>query len=309
MIGVECVTTQIHKRLQHLKEQRRAVILAHNYQPGDIQDIADFTGDSLQLSVQASQTDAAVIVFCGVLFMAETATILSPDKTVLLPELTAGCPMADMIDAQQLSELKRKHPEALVVCYVNSPAEVKALSDYCCTSGNALELVRRLDTDREIIFVPDRNLGGFIIERTGRDMILWPGYCPTHVKILPDDIKTARAKYPDALVLAHPECRPEVRQMADEQLSTGQMLKFAKQSQKKEFIIATEEGILHTLGKQNPEKHFYPVSNKAICPNMKKISLEKVVWSLEDMQYRITVEEPVRTQAKKALDRMLEVLP
>lgn len=299
----------IQRKLKELKEQRNAVILAHNYQPGPIQDIADFTGDSLQLSVQASKTDADVIVFCGVLFMAETAAILSPRKTVLLPELTAGCPMADMIDANQLTELKQQHPDALVVCYVNSTAEVKALSDYCCTSSNALELVRRLPADKEIIFVPDRNLGSYIIEQTGRSMILWPGYCPTHARILSADVEKARSEHPGAVVLAHPECRPEVRQMADWQFSTGQMLKFAKQSQNSEFIIATEEGILHSLKKQNPQKSFFPVSEKAICPNMKKISLEKVVWSLEDMQYRITVDEPMRSQAKLALDRMLEVLP
>jgi quinolinate synthase len=303
------VNADIRQRLQSLKEQRKAVILAHNYQPGEIQDIADFTGDSLQLSVQASQTNAEVIVFCGVRFMAETAAILSPDKTVLLPEVLAGCPMADMINAQQLTELKQKHPDALVVCYVNSTAEVKALSDYCCTSGNALELVRRLPKDRDILFVPDRNLGGFIIEQTGREMILWPGYCPTHMRILSEDIQKARQLHPEAVVLAHPECRAEVRQMADERLSTGQMLKYTKQSPQSEFIIATEEGILHTLRKQNPEKRFYPANEKSVCPNMKKISLEKVLWSLEDMKYRITVEEPVRTQARKSLDRMLEVLP
>ncbi len=303
------MNADIRQRLQSLKEQRKAVILAHNYQPGEIQDIADFTGDSLQLSVQASQTNAEVIVFCGVRFMAETSAILSPEKTVLLPELLAGCPMADMINAQQLTELKHKHPDALVVCYVNSTAEVKALSDYCCTSGNALELVRRLPKDRDILFVPDRNLGGFIVEQTGREMILWPGYCPTHMRILPEDIQKARQLHPEAAVLAHPECRPDVRQIADERLSTGQMLKYVKQSPKAEFIIATEEGILHTLRKQNPDKRFYPANEKSVCPNMKKITLEKVLWSLEDMKYRITVEEPVRTQAKKSLDRMLEVLP
>jgi quinolinate synthase len=303
------MTLDIIDKIQALKQQRNAVILAHNYQPGDIQDIADFTGDSLGLSIQASQTDADVIVFCGVLFMAETAAILSPQKTVLLPEKGAGCPMADMINAGQLQELKDKHPEAVVVCYVNSTAEVKALSDYCCTSGNALELVQTLSEDREIIFVPDKNLGGFIVERTGREMILWPGYCSTHVRILPADVQSARQKHPSAVVLAHPECNPEVRALADELLSTGGMLKFAKTSNVEEFIIATENGIIHSLKKQNPDKQFYPVTEKAICPNMKKISLEKVAWALEDMQYRITVPEPICTKAKTALDRMLEVLP
>lgn len=303
------MSTGIIEKIQTLKKQRNAVILAHNYQPGDIQDIADFTGDSLALSVQASQTDADVIVFCGVLFMAETAAILSPEKTVLLPEKGAGCPMADMINAQQLQELKNQHPDALVVCYVNSTAEVKALSDYCCTSGNALELVQTLPKDREIIFVPDKNLGGFIVERTGREMILWPGYCSSHMLIVPADIEAARKAHPNALVLAHPECNPDVRALADELLSTGGMLKLAETSDVNEFVIATENGIIYSLQKQNPDKHFYPATEKAICPNMKKISLEKVVWALEDMQYQITIPEPICSNAKKSLDRMLEVLP
>lgn len=303
------MSVSIIEKIQTLKKQRNAVILAHTYQPGEIQDIADFTGDSLALSVQASETDADVIVFCGVLFMAETAAILSPDKTVLLPDKGAGCPMADMINAAQLQELKDQHPEALVVCYVNSTAEVKALSDYCCTSGNALELVQTLPRDRDIVFVPDKNLGGFIVERTGRPMILWPGYCSTHVRILPADVETARKEHPNAVVLAHPECSPDVRAISDELLSTGGMLKFAKTSSAREFIIATEKGIIHSLKKQNPEKQFYPVTEKAVCPNMKKISLEKVVWALEDMQYKITVPEPIRSNAKRSLDRMLQVLP
>ncbi len=303
------MSTELLEKIQRLKEQHNAIILAHNYQPGDIQDIADYAGDSLGLSVQAAETDADVIVFCGVLFMAETAAILSPKKTVLLPEIKAGCPMADMIDAAQLQEMKDKYPDALVVCYVNSTAQVKALSDYCCTSGNALELVESLPKDRQILFVPDKNLGGFINERTGREMILWPGYCSTHVRIQPQDVDVARGRHPDALVLAHPECNPEVRLLADELLSTGQMLKYAKTSDGREFIIATENGILHTLKKQNPDKLFYPVTEKAICPNMKKISLEKVLWALEDMQYHITVPEPIASNAKRSLDRMIEILP
>ncbi|OQY06605.1 MAG: quinolinate synthase [Planctomycetales bacterium 4572_13] len=297
------------EKIQTLKKQRNAVILAHNYQPGEIQDMADYTGDSLGLSVQAAQTDADVIVFCGVLFMAETAAILSPEKTVLLPEKHAGCPMADMINAQQLQELKGQHPDALVVCYVNSTAEVKALSDYCCTSGNALKLTQTLPDDRGIIFVPDKNLGSFIIERTGREMILWPGYCPTHTWILPEHVAAARKEHPEAKVLAHPECNPDVRAVSDELLSTGQMLKFAETSNVNEFIIATENGIIHTLQKQNPDKLFFPATEKAICPNMKKISLEKVAWAMEDMQYRVTVPEPICTDAKRSLDRMLQVIP
>jgi quinolinate synthase len=217
--------------------------------------------------------------------------------------------MADMITPEQLREMKEQHPDALVVCYVNSTAEIKALSDYCCTSGNALELVQTLPEGREIIFVPDRNLGGFIIERTGREMILWPGHCPTHLRILPEDVAAARRAHPDAKVLAHPECNPDVRAIADELLSTGQMLKYAKTSSVDEFIIATEIGIVHSLQKQHPGKQFHPITEKAVCPNMKKISLEKVLWALEDMQYQITVSEPVRSEARQSLDRMLQVLP
>ncbi len=301
--------SKLIEKIEELKRQRNAVILAHNYQPGEIQDLADFTGDSLGLSIQASKTDADVIVFCGVLFMAETAAILSPEKTVLLPEKEAGCPMADMIDAEQLRELKQQHPGALVVCYVNSSAGVKAESDYCCTSANAIEVVESMPKDTEVIFVPDQHLGRFVAERTGRALILWPGYCTTHVLITEEDIKNARQKYPDAIVMAHPECNEPVKAMADELLSTDQMLKSAAKSRAKRFIIATETGIIHSLKKQNPDKEFFPASDRGICPNMKKITLEKVLWSLEDMQYEITVPEEIRIKAVKALDRMVEVLP
>jgi quinolinate synthase len=297
------------ENIERLKQQHNAVILAHNYQPGEIQDIADFCGDSLGLSIKAAQTEAEVIVFCGVQFMAETAAILSPEKTVLLPDKSAGCPMADMITAEQLRKLKQEHPDALVVCYVNSTAEVKAESDYCCTSANAVELVSSLPKNRQIIFVPDQHLGRFVADRTGRDLVLWPGYCRTHVMITEDDIKTAKAKYPDAIVLAHPECSEPVKELSDELLSTGQMLKFAAESTAKQFIIATETGIIHTLKKQNPEVEFIPASNRAICPNMKKITLEKIIWALEDMQYIISVPEEIREKAKIALDKMVEILP
>jgi quinolinate synthase len=240
------------EQIEQLKRQQQAVILAHNYQPAEIQDIADFTGDSLGLSVKAAQTAAKVIMFCGVRFMAETAAILSPQKTVLLPDKFAGCPLADMITADQLRQLKQKHEGALVVCYVNSSAEVKAESDYCCTSANAVQLVNTLPKDRQIIFVPDQNLGQFVAEKTGRDIILWPGWCHVHVLITKEDINLAKAKYPNALVLAHPECTKPVREIADEVLSTSQMLKFVKQSSAKRFIIATEAGIIHPLKKQNP---------------------------------------------------------
>jgi len=296
-------------KIRKLKDDRKAVILAHNYQPGEIQDLADFTGDSLGLSIKAAETDADVIVFCGVQFMAETASILSPEKTVLLPDKSAGCPMADMINAEQLRRLKQEHPDALVVCYVNSSAEVKADSDYCCTSANAVEVVNSLPKDRRIIFVPDQHLGRFAAERTGRDLVLWPGYCHVHVVITEDDIRTARAKYPDAIVMAHPECTEPVKELSDEMLSTSQMLKFAARSTAKRFIIATEIGIIHTLKKENPNAQFIAASERAICPNMKKINMEKIVWALEDMQYKISVPKAIREKAKKALDRMVEILP
>ncbi len=301
--------TELIERIARLKRENDAVILAHNYQPGEIQDLADFTGDSLGLSIQAAQTDAEIIVFCGVRFMAETAAILSPEKTVLLPDKSAGCPMADMITAEQLCQLKQKHPGALVVCYVNSSAQVKAESDYCCTSSNAVELVNSLPHNKQIVFVPDQHLGRFVAERTGRDLVLWPGYCTTHVLITEDDIRTARTRYPDAIVMAHPECSEPVKELADELLSTGQMLKFAARSDAKRFIIATETGIIHALKKQNPAAEFYPASARAICPNMKKITLDKVIASLEDKRHDITVPEPTRTRAKRSLDRMVEVLP
>ena len=297
------------ERIKQLKAERKAVILAHNYQPAEIQDIADFCEDSLGLSVKAAGTDAEVIVFCGVKFMAETAAILSPGKTVLLPEKTAGCPLADMIIAEQLSGLKKQHPDALVVCYVNSSAEVKAESDYCCTSSNAVELVKSLPRDKKIIFVPDQHLGRFVAEKTGRELILWPGYCRTHIMITEDDIKNARAKYPDAVVMAHPECTEPVKALADEVLSTGGMLKFVSKSGAKRFVVATEIGMLHPLKKLRPDAEFIAASGRAICPNMKKITLEKVVWSLEDMKYKVTVPQNVREKAKMALDRMIEILP
>ena len=297
------------KKIKELKAERNAVILAHNYQPGEIQDIADFTGDSLALSVKASATDADVIVFCGVKFMAETAAILSPGKTVLLPDKNAGCPMADMITGEQLRELKRKNPGALVVCYVNSSAEVKAESDYCCTSANAVEVVESLPKNSKIIFVPDQHLGRFVIEKTGREMILWPGYCPTHAFITEDDIKKARDAHPGAIVMAHPECTEPVKAVSDKLLSTGQMLKFAKQSDAKQFIIATETGIIHTLKKENLGKDFYPATTRALCPNMKRITLDKVLWSLEDMHYKITVPADIAARAKNALEKMVAILP
>jgi len=303
------MNNKLIEKIEQLKQDRNAVILAHNYQPAEIQDLADFTGDSLGLSIKAAETDAETIVFCGVQFMAETAAILSPEKTVLLPDKFAGCPLADMITAEQLCQLKQKHPDALVVCYVNSSAEVKAESDYCCTSANAVEVVESLPPDRKIIFVPDQHLGRFVGERTARELVLWPGYCSTHVVITEDDIKNAKAKYPDAIVMAHPECTEPVKEISHQLLSTGQMLKFADKSTAKRFIVATETGMLHPLKKQNPHAEFIAAGCRAICPNMKKITVEKIVWALENMQYKVTVPDKIRTKAKKAIDRMVEILP
>jgi len=302
------LSEQLLENIERLKAQRQAVILAHNYQPAEVQDIADFTGDSLGLSIQAAQTDADVIVFCGVRFMAETAAILSPEKTVLMPDKDAGCPMADMITAEQLRKIKVENPDALVVCYVNSTADVKAESDYCCTSSNAVQVVESLPENKPVIFVPDKNLGQHVADRTGRQMILWPGYCASHVVISAEDVLAAKREHPAAMVLAHPECSPDVRELADELLSTGQMLKFTAKGSG-EYIIATETGILHSLRKQNPEAKFFAASDRGVCPNMKRVTLEKIAWSLEDMKYEITVDKAIADRARKALDRMVEVLP
>jgi quinolinate synthase len=299
----------ILNEIHELKGKRKAVILAHNYQPAEIQDLADFCGDSLGLSIQASETDAEVIVFCGVRFMAETAKILSPGKTVLMPDPSAGCPMADMITAEQLRGLKHEHPDALVVCYVNSPAEVKAESDYCCTSANAVAVVGSLPRSRQIIFVPDQHLGRFVEEQTGREMILWPGYCPTHAFISEDDILRAKREHPEAVVIAHPECSEPVKHLADALLSTGQMLTFVKNSPAQEFIVATEVGMIHPLQKVRPDAEFIPAGSRGVCPNMKKTTVEKVLASLVNLQYEIAVPEDIRLRAKKSLDRMVSILP
>lgn len=297
------------EEIRELKQKRKAVILAHNYQPAEVQDLADFCGDSLGLSIQASKTDAEVIVFCGVRFMAETAKTLSPAKLVLLPDRRATCPMAEMITAEQLRGLKRKYPDALVVCYVNSTADVKAESDYCCTSANAVAVVQSLPKEREIIFVPDQHLGQFVEKQTGRDLILWPGYCPTHIFIAEEDVRKAKEQYPDAVVLAHPECSEPVKDLADAILSTGQMLKFVKGSPAQRFIVATEVGMLHPLKKARPDAEYIPAGLRGVCPNMKKITLEKVLASLASLQYPIDVPEQIRLRAEKSLRRMIEILP
>jgi quinolinate synthase len=291
-----------------LKKERKAVILAHNYQIPEVQDIADFSGDSLGLSQEAAKTEAEIILFCGVHFMAETAAILCPEKTVLIPDLNAGCPMANMITLRQLKELKKKHPEAMVVTYINSKAEIKAESDYCCTSSNAIKVVQSIPEDKEIIFIPDKYLGSYVASQTRRNLILWEGFCPTHRRILPEDILKKKALYPKAEVLVHPECIPEVIAMADKVLSTTGICKYAKESKSEEFIIGTEIGILHKLKKENPEKRFYPASELADCPNMKLNNLEKLLWSLEDLIYKIEVPEEIARRAKRSIDRMLEIV-
>jgi quinolinate synthase len=294
------------ERLGELRRLRNAVILAHNYQLGEVQDVADFLGDSLDLSRKAMATDADVIVFCGVHFMAETAAILSPHKTVVLPEPRAGCPMADMIDAETLRDLRGKHPGAVVVCYVNTSAEVKAESDVCCTSANAAEVVSRFAPDQEIIFVPDRNLGANTAARMGREMILWPGFCAVHDRIRLDDIARRRARFPGSVVMVHPECRPEVVGAADTALSTSGMVRFARETTADTVIVGTELGLVHRLQKESPEKLFVPLTEQAVCPNMKLTTLEKVVAALESLAPRITVPEDVRLRAERAVRRMTD---
>jgi quinolinate synthase len=293
-------------RIKELRSARRAVILAHNYQPGEIQDLADFTGDSLELSRQAAQTEAAVIVFCGVRFMAETAAVLSPDKTVLHPEPKAGCPLADMITADELRALKAAHPGVLVVSYVNTSAEVKAETDCCCTSANAARVVEYV-AGQDVIFVPDYNLGLWVQRHTEKHLLLWQGYCPTHNRISAEDVGNALREHPGAEVIAHPECRPEVLDLAHQVLSTSGMIRRVRESPATEFIVATELGMLHRLRKEAPEKKFFPASRYAVCPNMKRITLEKVLWSLEDMSGQVQVPREIADRARLALDRMLEV--
>jgi quinolinate synthase len=298
---------EIIDRINELRKQKNAIIITHNYQLGEVQDIADFTGDSLELSIKAADTKADLIVFCGVKFMAETAAILSPEKTVLLPVMESGCPMADMADAADLVKMKNEHPDAMVVTYVNSSAEVKALTDVCVTSANAVKIVSSLPAGREIIFVPDKNLGAFVQRKTGRKMILWPGFCPTHMRISSQSILQKKQEYPDAKVMIHPESRLEVLDLADEVLSTGGMCKFAKQTAARKIIVATELGLIYRLRKENPDKVFIPVTEQAVCPNMKMHRIENVLESLEKMKFKITVSEKIRVPAEKAIRRMLDM--
>ncbi len=290
-----------------LKKQRNAVILAHNYQIPEVQDIADFVGDSLGLSIEAATTDAKTILFCGVHFMAETAKILSPGKTVLLPDLDAGCPMADMITASDVQELRRQYPGHTFLCYVNTSAAVKAECDLCCTSANALSMVRDIaSTGGRVVFVPDMHLAGYAADSTGCDIVAWQGFCPAHARITPEDILMQKERHPQAVVLAHPECSAEVRELADEVVSTEIMCLYAHNMSAGEFIVATEPGILHRLRAENPAKRFHPASEEALCPNMKLVTLEKIRFSLKEMLHPVTLDRETLFRAKKCIRRMLE---
>lgn len=294
-------------KIKKLKEERDAVILVHNYQPGDVQDIADFLGDSLQLAQEAAKTTAKMIVFCGVHFMAETAAIFNPQKIVVMPDKSAGCPMADMIDASKLIALKKQYPQAKVVCYVNTTAAIKAESDICCTSSNAQKIVDSLDTD-EIIFVPDKYLGEWVARKSKKNFILYQGFCPTHMRIAAEHITKLKAEHPKAVAMCHPECAVPVKAVCDFVLSTGQMIKLAKENPANEFIVATEEGILHQMKKQNPSKIFYHSSPMAVCPNMKKTDLFKVLDALENPEeHRVVVSAQVAEQARISIEKMLAI--
>ncbi len=323
-------TEILREKILYLKKKKNAIILAHNYQREEVQDIADHTGDSLELSRIAASNDCDVIVFCGVNFMAESASILSPEKTVLLPEIKACCPMADMITVSgsrnlknyfpgfeytggykypaefTLRDIKKLHPGVPVVTYVNTTADVKAESDICCTSANGVKIVESLKTDK-VICVPDRNLSAWIAKNTKTKVIAWDGFCHVHDRVTAGDVEKARQEHPNALVLAHPECRMEVLEKADHVTSTSGMLRFAKESDAKEFVVGTETGLMYGLRKQNPDKIFYPLRKDMVCPNMKKTSLQSVLHALETETYKIKVPEEIRISAKRALDRMLEV--
>jgi quinolinate synthase len=297
----------LKKEIRDLLARRKAVLLAHNYQRDEIQEIADITGDSLGLSQEAARSDAEVIVFCGVHFMAESAAILSPEKRVLLPRMDAGCPMADMITAEELSAWRSGHPEAVVVTYVNSSAEVKAVSDVCCTSGNAVNVVRSIPAGKDIFMVPDRNLAQYVSKVSGRRLDWWDGYCPTHERVTVEDMAKARKAHPAALLIVHPECRPEVVAMADAVRSTSGMYSFCRSAAAKEFIIGTEMGILYRLRKENPDKKFHLASRALICPNMKLTTLEDVRDALETLSPAVTVPDEIRKKAHAALEAMLRV--
>lgn len=298
---------ELKKKIRELKKKRNAVVIAHNYQRDEIQEIADYSGDSLALARAAVKTKADVIVFCGVHFMAESASILNPEKKILLPVKEAGCPLADMITVQKLRRQKKLYPKAAVVCYVNSSAEIKAESDVSCTSSNAIDVVKSID-NKQIIFVPDKNLGRFVQSRVpDKDIILWEGFCPTHIRVAEEDIIKAKKNHPNAEFIAHPECSPEVLKMADHICSTGGMFQYVKQSKAKEFIIGTESGMLYKLREENPDKKFYMPTTHLICANMKLTTLGWVAHSLENLVYEVNVPDGIRKKAKKTLERMLNV--
>jgi quinolinate synthase len=323
-------TEAVREEILKLKEERNAIILSHNYQRDEVQDIADFVGDSLELSRTAAEINCDVIVFCGVHFMAESASILSPNKTVLLPELDAGCPMADMIQVSSprkvwktfpgyetqptfvfpheftLMDIKAKYPGVPVVAYVNTTAGVKAESDTCCTSANVVKVIESLPDER-VICIPDRNLSMWAQKNTKKQIIAWDGFCHVHDRIAKKDVLKVREEYPNALFMAHPECRLEVLELADHVTSTSGMLRFAKSSDAKEFIVGTETGLMHRLKKENPDKIFYPLRKDMVCPNMKKTTLNSVLSALKEMKNVIKVPEEIRIPAKRALDRMLEI--
>jgi len=296
----------IRDKIAKLKKENNAVILAHNYQIGEVQDVADYIGDSLGLSQKAAQVDAKTIVFCGVHFMAETAKILSPEKTILIPDARAGCPMADMITASELREWKKNYPEGKVVCYVNTTAEVKAECDICCTSSNAVKVVNSLNAD-EILFAPDKNLAAYVARHTKKKIIPWDGYCYVHRYIKARDIKDKRNLHPGAEVWVHPECLPEVIDLADKVLSTGKMVQEARKTKKKEIIIGTESGIIYRMKKENPTKNFYPARDVAFCFNMKKIDLGKVLRSLENMIYKVEVPLEISQRARGSIEKMVGI--
>jgi quinolinate synthase len=298
---------KIQEEISKLKHEKNAVILAHIYQDGAVQDIADITGDSLELSRRAAEVKSDVIVFCGVRFMAESAKILNPDKTVLLPVIDAGCPMADMVTAEDVIAHRREHPDAAVVCYVNSSAETKAECDICCTSSNAVKVVKSLK-EKKVIFVPDENLGSYVAAQVPeKEIILHKGYCIVHKRVLEDEVKKAKGARPNAKLLVHPECTPDVVAQADFVGSTAQIINYVRNSEDKEFIISTEMGILHPLKKENPDKDFYIASPKLVCTNMKKTHIEDVLRSLQNMENEIILEDDLIKRAKSSLDRMLQV--
>ncbi len=299
----------IEEEVSALKKERNAVLVAHNYQVGEIQDVADFLGDSLNLARYAQKTDADVIVFCGVHFMAETASILCPEKTVLIPDLAAGCSLADMVRAEDILKWRENHPDGVVVSYVNTPAAVKAESDYCCTSSNAIKVVESIAEDKEILFVPDFFLGSYVKQKTGRNIHLWQGYCGAHSVIRSEKIEHLRREHPKAEFIMHPECGCTTKSIAyaDKVLSTEGMVKYVNESPAGEFIVATETGILHRMRRDNPQKKFYPGSEQAVCSFMKQNTLEKVVQSLEQMQHVVKVPPDIARRAKLAIDRMVAI--